>query len=762
MSFKLRRLTLLFALFLPASSLMFSCHRDPVTRIQKAMERGDREFNEGKYPEAIIYYGQALQVDSNYAQAHYKLGQSQMKMGSFASAFREFARTVELDPQNWAAQLELAKLSLRGGKAQEAKDRALVLLQSNPKNADAQIVLSSADVALGDSKDALREAQEATLMTPDQPAVFIHLGILQARTGDAKGAEATLKKAKALDSTGVTAMMTLGSFYEQQRRWTQAAEEFQSAITRSPNNPMPHAALASVYMNQGQDALAEKTLVETKEQLKDDPAAYRMLGDYYLGRGENTKALTEFSALTSQHPKDRQVRKTYVQLLVLNHRIDEAASLTDDLLKSAPQDTEGLVLRGEIQLQQGKVDDSIQTLQQALHASSDNAFAHYQLGIALRQKGKSQEGESELREAVRLSPSLYEAWRALGEIAAQRGDWSGLHNVALELKKIAPRAAEGYLFDATSRMNQNDVSAEADLDQLVIIAPDKALGYVKLGQLRVMQKRLNDAETLYRQALSHEPGSIEAVQGLADVDFRRNKADEALQLLKTTIEQNPNNAQLYVLQAQALIQNKQPGEAEKSLERSLRIDKQNVNAVMLLAQLQAGRGARDEAISSYQRAVEIAPNSAALQVALGGLYESAGDWQKAQTIYQKALSIQPDNPQAANNLAYLLLEHNGSVNLALTLAQAARRGLPNSPNTAETLGGAYYHNGAYSVAQPLLEEAVKKVSDNPDYRYHLGVTYQKLNDNARARAQFEKVISLKPSSPIADESRRALEQTSGS
>jgi tetratricopeptide (TPR) repeat protein len=92
MSINLRRLTLLFALFLPASSLMLSCHRDPATRIQKAMERGDREFNEGKYLEAIIYYGQALQVDSHYAQAHYKLAQCQLKTGSFASAFRERSR----------------------------------------------------------------------------------------------------------------------------------------------------------------------------------------------------------------------------------------------------------------------------------------------------------------------------------------------------------------------------------------------------------------------------------------------------------------------------------------------------------------------------------------------------------------------------------------------------------------------------------------------------------------------------------------------
>src|ERR1700733_7356778 len=266
MKFNLRRLTLLFALFLPASSLLWSCHQDPATRIQKAMERGDREFNAGKYPEAIIYYGQVLQVDSRYALAHYKLAQCQMKMGSFASAYRELARAVELDPQNWAAQLELANLSLRGGKAQDAKDRALMMLQSNPKNADAQIVLSSADAALGDSIAALREAQEATVMAPDQPAVFIHLGVLQARTADVARAEATLKRAKALDSTGITSIMTLGSFYEQQRRWPQAAEEFQAAITRAPNNPLPRASLASVYMNQGQDALAEKILVEAQQQ----------------------------------------------------------------------------------------------------------------------------------------------------------------------------------------------------------------------------------------------------------------------------------------------------------------------------------------------------------------------------------------------------------------------------------------------------------------------------------------------------------------
>lgn len=757
-----RRLTLLLVLCLPVTTLLLSCSRDPTVRKQKAMERGNREFDQGKYPEAMIYYGQAIQVDSHYAEAHYKLAQCHVKLGSWTSAFRELARTVELQPDNWPAQLQLAELTLRGGKAQDAKDRALLILRSNPNNADAKIVLSSSDAALGDSKGALQEAKDATQIAPDHPGVFIHLGLLQARMGDFAQAEDNLKKARSLDSTGITSTMTLGNFYQQQHRWAEAANEFQSAIARAPKNPVPRAALATVYMNQGQDLLAEKILTEAKEQLKDDPTAYRMLGDYYLGRGENAKAVAEFAALSTQHEKDIQVRKTYIQLLVLNHRIDEAASFADELLKRAPDDLEGLVLKGEIQLQQGKVDDSIQTLQKALHASPENAFGHYQMGLALLQKGKAQQAEKEFREAVGFNPSLSEAWRVLGESAIQRADWPALHNVATQLKQIAPRSPEGYLFDATARINQNDArSAEADLSQLITIAPDKALGYLKLGQLRVTQKRLNEAETLYRQGLSREPGSLDALHGLMDLDFRRNKPADALHLLQTELEQNPNSAPLYLLQGQALLQNKQPADAEHSLERAVQLDKQNVNAVVLLAELQAARGARDQAILTFQHAIELSPRNVSLQVALGSLYEASGNWQLAQTIYQKVLAAQPENALAANNLAYIMLEHGGSVNLALTFAQTARRGLPNSPNTADTLGWAYYQNGAYSVAAPLLEEAVNKISDNATYRYHLGITYQKLNDNVRARVQFEKIIGMNPKSEIADQARRALGQISG-
>jgi Flp pilus assembly protein TadD len=294
------------------------------------------------------------------------------------------------------------------------------------------------------------------------------------------------------------------------------------------------------------------------------------------------------------------------------------------------------------------------------------------------------------------------------------------------------------------------------------MAPESALGYVKLGQLRMEQKRWAEAEDTLEKARSLEPGSHDALQALVDLNFRRGQASNAIRLVETQLEQTPDNAPLHLLLGQAYLRNGKPAEAEQALKRAIDLDKQNVAALALLGRVQANRGATDLAISSYQRAIELTPGNVRLYVDLAVLYESLGDWQKAESLYQTALRVHPDDAFAANNLAYLMLEHGENINVALTLAQTARRGLAGMPNSADTLGWAYYHNGSFSVAAPLLEEAVRKAPTNSTYLYHLGLIYEKLNDAARARAQFEKAIRIDPKSPIAERARQALSQVSGS
>jgi tetratricopeptide (TPR) repeat protein len=95
------------------------------------------------------------------------------------------------------------------------------------------------------------------------------------------------------------------------------------------------------------------------------------------------------------------------------------------------------------------------------------------------------------------------------------------------------------------------------------------------------------------------------------------------------------------------------------------------------------------------------------------------------------------------------------------LAQTARRGLPNLPNTADTLGWAYYYQGWYPSAVSILQTAVNEAPDDPTYHFHLGLAYQKTGDYADAKEQLNLALGLHPAPDQAGAIHKALSENSG-
>ena len=121
------------------------CSRDPNVRKQKYLESGERYYDKGQYGEAAIQFQNAIQVDSRFAQAHYKLGLAAMKMGQAEVAYTELSRTLEIDPQNYAAHLDMARLLVSAGPSHsaEAKEQLDLLTQKQPNNPDVYLVLAT-------------------------------------------------------------------------------------------------------------------------------------------------------------------------------------------------------------------------------------------------------------------------------------------------------------------------------------------------------------------------------------------------------------------------------------------------------------------------------------------------------------------------------------------------------------------------------------------------------------------------------------------
>jgi tetratricopeptide (TPR) repeat protein len=89
--------------------------------------------------------------------------------------------------------------------------------------------------------------------------------------------------------------------------------------------------------------------------------------------------------------------------------------------------------------------------------------------------------------------------------------------------------------------------------------------------------------------------------------------------------------------------------------------------------------------------------------------------------------------------------------------------MPDSPNSADTLGWAYYQKGIYGSAINLFQESLKdgrkggQPEDAVTY-YHLGLAYQKSGQKELSRTTLQKALKLNPKFPGADGARQTLAQ----
>jgi tetratricopeptide (TPR) repeat protein len=232
--------------------------------------------------------------------------------------------------------------------------------------------------------------------------------------------------------------------------------------------------------------------------------------------------------------------------------------------------------------------------------------------------------------------------------------------------------------------------------------------------------------------------------------------EAAIARVQGLIARFPQRSDLYDQLAELQRYTKDLPGALTSAETAMKLNPSDTDAIVAYTRVQIASGNAPKAIATWQQWTKDHPKDAQADIVLGSLLETQGDRDKAIDSYKKALQIQPDQPIAANNLAYLMVEAGQNIDVALSLAQTARRGLPNSPSTADTLAWAYFHKESYLSARDLLEEALKTAPDDPALHYHLGLTYSKLSDKPNALLHLKKAVTLGPDTPVGKEAQTAL------
>ena len=163
-----------------------------------------------------------------------------------------------------------------------------------------------------------------------------------------------------------------------------------------------------------------------------------------------------------------------------------------------------------------------------------------------------------------------------------------------------------------------------------------------------------------------------------------------------------------------------------------------------------------EARDRFEQIVAKRPDSVPAQTMVAMLYEAEQNRPEARKRYERVLQVDQDAAVAANNLAWMYTEDGGNLDVALQLAQTAKRQLPNRPEVDNTLGWVYYKKGLASLAIGPLKAAVEKEPTNPTYLYQLGLAYVGAGDKVQARKALQRALTLNSTFAGADEARKAL------
>ena len=558
------------------------------------------------------------------------------------------------------------------------------------------------------------ELQKAIDLDPTLVANYAKLASTYLKTNDVAAAEAILKKAIEKNPQSAEAHVTLGEFYLSQGKSPEAEAEIQLAIGLDPHAAAPRLALAGVYLYSKRMSDAEKVYQDLKVLAPDDRQAYQALGRFYLITGQRDKAVAELQSMVKAKPSDTKAKQLLIETLLDLNRVPEAEALNQEILMTDPAEPHSLLFAGRILINRGQYPEATTALEKAIKAdpnSPGTASAYYFLGLAQSVSGSPDLARSSWDHALQVNPNMTEAQLAMARLDLSSGHYDEALSLASEALKRNPNRLLAYLITANASLAKGDTK---------------------------------EGETALQFVLSHDPANVPALTMLTELELKQGKAKEAVASLTPLVQKYPQNPKLHYLLGAAYFGEKDLVKAEAEMKETIALEPQHGQTYSMLAGIHEAQGAMDKAKADLQEGISRAPNGVGNYLSLEDIYEKESNWQEAIKLCEKAHQIDPNNPVAANNLAFLYLEHGGDPSVALTLAQMAKQKLPGLPTVSDTLGWAYYKTGAVDLAITQLEELVRKVPDDPLYEYHLGMAYAAEGHYDRAIQDYDQAIRLKP------------------
>jgi tetratricopeptide (TPR) repeat protein len=674
---------------------------------------------------AVVAFEQALRLEPRSAEAHFDLGLVRQRQEQPAAAAHEFRLALESDPGLLQARCALGSV-VDPAEAESEFRKALELKPDLVCGLDglAQVLLNE-----GRYDAALEYWRQAVRIEPN--SVDLHLALA---TGTYKSAKARENAGMPpIDAAGVAdairlfeellkshpeskaAHFTLANIYANEKRYREAADEYQQLTLRNPADTVALLAQVKALVNVSAFTEARVPAEDYVRKKPDDVSGHVLLGMVYRGLGDYAKAEPELERGGAGEPDDFDAQYQF-----------------------------GFVLA-----KQGKPQQALPYLRKAVALKPEEKSAQFQLAAVLRALGQKEEADRSIEQFRKTTDNEFRNSQLTSEgnkanELLESGKAADAAEIYRRMLEQDPQSAWTAYNLALALEGMHDSNGAKDALQTALkIDPKNSKATAELGRLALAAGDLQSAQKWLEAALDIDPQLVEARGNLAMVQARKGDLASAGRLLRQALEDDPKYMEGHLNLGLILAQQGRISDADQELDEAVALAPQNAATLSIVGKAEAQMGKSSQGIALLRKVAQLAPNLAAAHLDLALALADSYDLQGALEETTEAVRLAPQSGVAHFNRGRVLFDLGRSTEAQPEL-EAACRLVPQFAAARYFLALIKKQAGDLPGSSSLLEETVKLEPRNVMAWYLIGQCREQQSRSADAIAAWRQAIAIDP------------------
>jgi tetratricopeptide (TPR) repeat protein len=529
-------------------------------------------------------------------------------------------------------------------------------------------------------RDAVSEANSILGRDPDNLAARHLLARIYVRTlGDlsnAAGQRDTVARAAEqyreilrLDPMDADASLWLARLYRLQNEQDKAIGILQTLLAREPANENGVEQLTQLLLDEGKSQEAISSLKETLQRAP-TPRLWELLGDSYNQIHDLPNAEQAYRKASESQPGDVNHRKELAQTLLAEEKFPEALEQYQRLAEIDADDADNYLRLAGIYRQLKQLDKAEQNVLLAKQRAPNSLEVVYYQASIYEDQGRQDDSIRVLSEAVtavktesEFAPSrrrtLAILYQQLGQLYRETNTYTAAVNTFEEMLRLGTEEdRRASIMIVETYRDAREISKALDAAHKAVDA------YPKDRPIRITQALLigenaqaEQAASLLRALLDGSPADFEIQLDMAQV-YEQNKrwadAEQAIHAAEKLQGDYSGKEMTGFLLGAIFERQKKFEQAEAEFRKVLDVNPRSSSTLNYFGYMLADRGIRlGEATDMIQRAPAEEPNSAAFKDSLGWAYFKQGKFPEAEELLRQAATRENHDPTILSHLGDL-------------------------------------------------------------------------------------------------------------